>query len=316
LLTSIADLEAAIARAGLQNAAALVHSRVQRGFHIVAGVPAPHADLGATRFGGSPDLPEAVEWPASADGAWTFFAQIALADLARHGGASPLPSSGLLSFFSGPIEGASAPVRARVLYTPPGATLARQGPGALDPGCVRLLPVTAQFSPALTLPVDDLAFLEAAEVAAPGGSTDALLEAAARQPKDALGMLLGAAMTFQENLQTAIAFDALGRSGHDNLAQWRTWSDWEAAKRIEHRLRGGGVYRPWSPNDDDTVRWIQTNRPTVDAEIAAWAHLLRINSHRAIDLWINDADPICFFARRTALGAFEFSDVRARVTQS
>jgi hypothetical protein len=315
LLTSQTDLDALVARAGLEGAAPLLRARARSGFHIIGGEPAPQAALGTTRLGGLPDLADGVDWPASADGLWTFYAQIDLADVVRQGGPTTLPERGLLSFFSGSIESAAVPVSACVLYAPPGARLTRRTADDFSDGCELLRPVAATFSPALSLPLDDLDFLEAVGAAAPAGSTDALIDAVIERPAETIGMLLGAAVTMQENLPAAIAFDALGRSGQDNLFQWRTWADWEAAKRMEHQMAGGGVYRPWSAADDDNVRWIQANRAMVQTEIDAWALLLRVDSNRAMDLWINDADPIFFFGRAGALSGADFGDMRARVTQ-
>jgi hypothetical protein len=173
-----------------------------------------------------------------------------------------------------------------------------------------------RFSPVLSLPLDDLDFLDAVKAAAPTGDIDALTDAVIQQPTDTIGMLLGGAVTMQHDLHAAMAFDALGRSGQDNLARWRTWPDWEAAKRKQHPLAGGGIYRPWSAADNGNVRWIQANRAAIEAENSAWALLLRIDSNRAMDLWINDADPIYFFGRYDALSEADFTDIRARVTQS
>jgi hypothetical protein len=285
------------------------------GFAIVLEGPERHSVLGATRFGGDPDLPESVGWPAS-DGASTFYAQIDLSDLSSQGHTSALPRSGLLSFFAGPIEGAAEPIVAHVVYAPAGTVLTRRAAPAFADGCARLEPVRVRFSPTLCLPVDDLDFLEAAEGAASDGDLDSLIAAVEDRPAGSIGMLLGCAVTGQEDLQAAIALDALGRSGQDSLLQWRTWADWTAAKRMESRLAGGSIYRPWSDCNDDDVRWLQANRDTVDDEIRAWTHLLQIKSNPAMRLWINDADPIFFFARGDAVARKDFRGVRARATQS
>ncbi len=54
---------------------------------------------GASRFGGSPDLPRGVAWPQEGQRALSFVGQIALAELARYDGAGALPDRGWLSFF-------------------------------------------------------------------------------------------------------------------------------------------------------------------------------------------------------------------------
>ena len=56
--------------------------------------------VGATKFGGCPDLPALAEWPRAKRGPLTFLAQFDLADIRENSLAGRrLPESGLLSFF-------------------------------------------------------------------------------------------------------------------------------------------------------------------------------------------------------------------------
>ncbi len=55
--------------------------------------------VGASRFGGTPDLPPKTKWPKKGDHSLAFIAQVRCADLAAHDEAGLLPSSGLLSCF-------------------------------------------------------------------------------------------------------------------------------------------------------------------------------------------------------------------------
>lgn len=55
--------------------------------------------IGASRIGGSPDLPPGVEWPRIEGAALAFLAQINLVELRGMAGAEDLPDSGLLAFF-------------------------------------------------------------------------------------------------------------------------------------------------------------------------------------------------------------------------
>lgn len=316
MLTSTADLDSLIAQTGLTESASVLRARARHGFHIQSVGKATNAPLGGTRFGGLPDLPPDALWPSSPDGAWTFYAQIDLADIGRGSGLSCLPEKGLLSFFSGWVEGAADPIAARVVYIPAGSELTRRRAESFAEGCALLEPVSVRFSPVVSLPFDDLDFVAALEAASPRGDVEALTRAVLDRPEDTIGLLLAHAVTMQDDLHAAVAFDALGRSGQGNLIQWRDWPAWEAAKTMKLRMAGGGIYEPWSARDDDNVRWIIDNRAKVEAEIAAWALLLRVDSNRAMDLSINDADPIYFFAREDALARADFSGVRARATQS
>lgn len=86
--------------------------------------------VGATRFGGEPDLPDDVAWPLVGGRPMTFAAQLDLASLARFRAASELPPDGLLCFFydafpdHGPGEAIRHPVR--VMHVASGAVLARR----------------------------------------------------------------------------------------------------------------------------------------------------------------------------------------------
>jgi uncharacterized protein YwqG len=57
--------------------------------------------IGASRFGGWPDLPEGAQWPTWSGRPMAFLAQLDLADLAEVEPAVRLPATGLLSFFLG-----------------------------------------------------------------------------------------------------------------------------------------------------------------------------------------------------------------------
>jgi uncharacterized protein YwqG len=69
--------------------------------------------VGASRVGGTPDLPAGVDWPQSDEGAYLFF--VCQINLAACPPTPPLPDSGLLSFFVEEDEEASD-VFHQVLY--------------------------------------------------------------------------------------------------------------------------------------------------------------------------------------------------------
>lgn len=94
-------LSAAIARHGLQEHAGLLRSAAAPaiGFQTT---PAPDEDIpiGTTKFGGLPDLPADMPWPATHGRPLAFLAQINLADMpAEQIDDWPLPRAGLLSFW-------------------------------------------------------------------------------------------------------------------------------------------------------------------------------------------------------------------------
>jgi uncharacterized protein (TIGR02996 family) len=89
---------------------------------------------GSSKFGGHPDLPAGVPWPACEKGPLGFLGQIALRDLENSQVARELPPDGLLSFFAYQEDGYQpgvvdeVPGDTRVLYTPASRPLERQLP--------------------------------------------------------------------------------------------------------------------------------------------------------------------------------------------
>jgi uncharacterized protein YwqG len=87
--------------------------------------------MGATRLGGEPDLPEPMAWPSFHERPLSFIAQINLADTAPLDGDRILPDTGLLSFFYDAERSPWGfdPAHSggwAVLFTPPGDRLVRR----------------------------------------------------------------------------------------------------------------------------------------------------------------------------------------------
>ncbi len=112
--------------------------------------------LGASRFGGLPDLPAGASWPEDL----TFVGQLNLADLPSFGAETPLPSQGWLYFFCCTWDYPEEPEDWSVLYfsgaasnlrrtDPPGsaARLAWLNPCQLSYQMVMMLPTSAGFLP-------------------------------------------------------------------------------------------------------------------------------------------------------------------------
>ena len=103
--------------------------------------PAPGA-IGASRFGGMPDLPVGVRWPRGNGRPLSLLLQLDLADLDGLPGMEVLPSSGTLQFFydvsTKPWGYRRSDRRGwRVLFAPPGAALRRPAtPSGLTPELV------------------------------------------------------------------------------------------------------------------------------------------------------------------------------------
>ncbi|HEY3209796.1 MAG TPA: YwqG family protein [Actinomycetota bacterium] len=161
------QLRAKLVAAGLERYAdALVClARPSIRFHSSPWIARP-SEVGATRLGGDPDLPEAVDWPSSDNGPLSFVAQINLADTAALDLDQNLPKTGLLSFFydaeqrTWGFDPADSGAWA-VLFTPPGAPLVpRPTPESLSDQ-VRYKPCSLRAEVEITYPPWELAEVEA-----------------------------------------------------------------------------------------------------------------------------------------------------------
>jgi uncharacterized protein (TIGR02996 family) len=124
--------------------------------------------VGASKVGGCPDLPAGTTWPTNDDNVMAFLAQWNLDELAASPAASPLPRTGLLSFFVDlqPYldDVYDEPPPGRVLYTPDTGDLVRlKAPKELPKEC-RLKPCAVTFSERATVPGIDTVALKQAGV--------------------------------------------------------------------------------------------------------------------------------------------------------
>lgn len=117
--------------------------------------------VGASRFGGLPDLPRGVPWPAVDDVTLAFVGQIDLQDLAGFEGAEMLPSRGLLSFFfdaalTGYGEGEAAD-RSCVIYSDDAAheLVRATAPSSAPSDFAVFPPASARFERTWTVPAPE-----------------------------------------------------------------------------------------------------------------------------------------------------------------
>ncbi len=320
-LSSFDDLNALIDRCGLKPARELILSRASRCFHVIAGDPAIDSPLGTTRLGGAPDLPIGAAWPRSEYGACGFLGQLDLADVRARTGALDLPRQGLLSLFVDTLESAADPVPVRAMLTVPGVALTRLNPPAADDyGAYvnRLKPVAIEaFVPGVSVPSSsDIRLYDQIAALAPEGDTEAFQDGLWPRPVGTIGQLLGQGFDHDgSNLRVAIYAREIGRPGLERYDFIGGWEEWEELKRIEQRLQNGQLYRPWRDADDDDVRFLLANRNVVEAGSERLRLLLLIDSNKAMNLWINDADPIFLFVPAENLAAGDFSQLYGAVTQ-
>lgn len=320
-VTSLEDLNSLIDRCDLAGARDLILSRASPCFHMIAGPAAADAPLGTTRLGGAPDLPVGSVWPLSEHGACGFLGQFDLADVRTRAGATDLPPEGLLSVFVDYIDSAADPVPVRAILTPPDATLVRLAPPAHedDYGAYTgwLNPVSvAAFTPGIDLPVSDPRLADAIADLAPNGDLDALEDSLRFEPEGTIGRLLGHGADHDgTDLRRAIHARQIGRPGLERYDFIKDWADWEQLKTISHPLPNGRIYTPWTAAGDDNVRFLLANRAAVDAEVSELRLLLTIRSNKAMNLWINDVDPIFVVIPAARLRQGDVSELHGAVTQ-
>ena len=66
---------------------------------------------------------------------------------------------------------------------------------------------------------------------------------------------------------------------------------------------------------DEMHKAVQAARPALAAGASDLRLLLQIRSNKAMNLWINDADPICLFIPSARLARGDFSELHGAVTQ-
>jgi uncharacterized protein YwqG len=223
--------------------------------------------LGASRFGGTPDLAPDQSWPVWQDTPLAFVAQINLTDLADSPCAGLLPTTGWLSFFYHPAQeawGFDPKDRGsfQVLFTPSGP-LARllTPPDLQDEGRFDLCQL--QLLPDLSLPATD--------------STPFQATGLARLPLD----------PFEDLVE-----QLWGEHGWGSRSKLFGYPDQiQGEMQEECALASGGVYcgNGTSATDPRT--------PALKATASDWQLLLQVTSHDEASMMWGDVGNIYFWLR-------------------
>lgn len=148
-----------VRHAGLSRRADELGAQLQASIRIEADT-APEAEIGrgASKFGGTPDLPAGTQWPELEGRPLAFIGQLRLSDIAPYDADGLLPHSGVLSFFYDASEQpwgfqVSDWGGWRVLYHEVDPALLEPRPAPPDLGSEDTLrPCTLRFSRDVTLP--------------------------------------------------------------------------------------------------------------------------------------------------------------------
>jgi len=283
-------LAAAIQRHRLQRFAAKIEASARECLALVPGRPAKDAPLGATRFGGVPDLPRGMAWPADKEGKQLcFLAQVDLAAVPAL--RRPLlPREGRLFFFIGLDEPASD-VEHKVLYSPPDAPPPRRLPKPdrnllANEGYGDLKPCAVTVQRAISLPsYGSAAFRELGLEDEPPEDGKTEEEDATFRYFDVQGELLSGSQM-------------LGYPDHIG----------GSPPKDAFMIRSGR-----SPYD---YEWMKKHKETVAAGAAKWILLLQLESHRNVGLCFWDAGTFHVLIREDDLKTGNFSRTYAGICTS
>jgi hypothetical protein len=131
-------------------------------------LPRDDLPLGASKFGGRPDLMHGAPWPLHEGRQMSFLAQFNLAELAGAGLSGGWPTRGLLSFFRYEDEDRLGEVHAKVLYAPDVEELERIAPSRFGEGVEETSPCRLRLLRRLV----DLPALDSARLQRSGFSPD------------------------------------------------------------------------------------------------------------------------------------------------
>ncbi|WP_394827879.1 YwqG family protein [Pendulispora albinea] len=192
----------------------------------IAATPADLATLpiGASRFGGAPDVPAIFVWPTCAGRPLTFLAQLDLSEVNAPG----LPPRGFLLFFYDvielPFDVAPGDPAASVLFLDVDrSTLVRRAHPPIDPEGGPFAGCRLAFRPVVDLPTIGDAVLEAAGIALDEREYEAYEKVAVSlsevETPNRYHHLLGYPQTMQSEMRTALQSAANGISSEDARAR-------------------------------------------------------------------------------------------------
>ncbi|GIG55683.1 hypothetical protein Lfu02_00550 [Longispora fulva] len=260
------------------------------------------ATVGASRFGGCPDLPDGATWPEQDGKLYMFLLQLDLATLPEIPGV-PLPRTGVLSFFAGHNETANDPGGLVCHHDGPLHRAALPHEDFLDEEGELLPERAVAITPVLRAPVYGSEAYDALELA--DTDVDAYLEAcddlAGRREREEVSFLAGYADS-SHDLLSELTFAAHGRGD-------------ERQRSVSELRRKAPGSPAWTRRLEDW-EWWNDRREEVAAEIHDWITLLVLDSHADAGMCWWDAGTLNFLIQHHDLTAGRFDRVRVVLTTS
>lgn len=301
------QLKAAASKTGFAKALDLLNREARPCAYMTPAQPASASDRapGASRIGGLPDLPKAVDWPHGLDkegrphGYATFLAQINLADLPPIDGL-PLPRGGVLALFS-----RSWTCLAAVFSADPKELRPRAPPTEDQWGHQAIRPrraVPLRLTAGLSLPLYKKALLDGLQSA--GGDIGTLVRELV--PEDEQGRVGGCPDDLERDPFRVMAFRQLGKPDMEFADYWETPEEYEAAVRASvpdpstHEM-----YERMRPK----VKWIHQHRAEIERAADEWQLLCSLKRGGEAGLEIGDGMALSAYVRTEDLKSGNFDRV-------
>ncbi len=282
----------------LEPAADLIRPLARECISLRLGDPTPDAPVGASRIGGSPDVPADFVWPRERNGdPLPFIAQVNLADVPRvtdH----PLPASGLLALFYAESEGVLVHVDGPLVRTPRPDGNAYEYYAELKPHLLAAelaISIPGYCSP-LCPPLADY------------GSFHDLVAEAAGETRLSIGQLLGWPEQISGDLRETAHLRHTGR----DLLRYKTHMTPEVLLAEADRYAADGNAEYAAYLRDEVQGPLTAYRANLEAEEAAaaeWTGLLVIRSNSTVGLCVGDFGFFTSVVRRADLAAARFDAV-------
>jgi uncharacterized protein YwqG len=315
-----AELNDAISEYGLQSVSSQILAHAKECYAMVPQGEDGYSSIGNTRLGGDPDLPQSCAWPTDPDDDdrfSNFIAQINFAELPALFAGNPLPTNGILYLFVRSMESAAQPVVLdSIFFDGEVSELARRPSpdeeSLCDEQLVDLVPQRVRAVPSVSLPIHCKRFQKEIEEA---HDVDELYEMQSYLARDKqIGQLLGYANAYdiQKNLYRQVVLAQLNKRRLIYNDYWDTMEEYDASiKQWQDNKQLAKSYIDMR----DGVVWLTSNREMIDDAVAQWRLLFQLDSNPAMNLNINDADPLYVFIRDEDLASRNFRNIAGEVTQ-
>lgn len=324
----LAELNDAIANRRLQAVADEIRNNAAVCHALIAAGEDDYSSVGNTRFGGAPDLPVGVEWPADPDAGnpaySNFIAQINFAEIPRLPSDDVLPASGLLYVFVRYMESAAKPVLLDAIFYDGDPSALRRCPSPpedslRDEYLLGLVPQRIKAVPSISIASYRKAFRRHVdenthEVNGDDGDMRRINLESDLHRNGQIAQLLGFANAGddRDNLYRKLVLARLGKRRLVYNDYWDSMDEYEAY--IEEWRSDEQMVKRYRDMREGVV-WLTSNRDTISSLVHEWRLLFRLDSNSEMNLNINDADPLYVFIRHEDLANRDFSNLVGEVTQ-